>query len=230
MHKKLNIKGLSNQDLVHWEEFCHKNQLTKKEFTRTKRKSPTTKPGNLVKESHERGLSSGDLADWNEFCKNNDLPLNSLPVGLEKQEIDDKPQKKPKKYTVPVKSRPKPPKTYTPSQNNIDRKILKRLNSGTFDPERTLDLHGMLREEASHEVKSFVFGAYSAGKRLVLVIPGKGTDTFGRRGFGPLNQLIKSLLSSPPTAQYILHYQTAHRNHGGSGAYYIYLKRNKTLR
>ena len=224
------MEGLSNQDLAHWDEFCQKNQIIKQDKTRTKRNSPKFKAGNQVKDTHDGGLSSNDLADWNDFCKNNDLPLNSLPTGMEKQEIAAIPSKKPKKLAAPVKPRQSPQQISTPGQHNIDRKILKRLHSGTLDPERTLDLHGMLKEEASNEVKKFVFGSYSAGKRLVLVIPGKGKDTYGRKGFGPLNQMIKSLLSTLPTSQYILHFQTAHQNHGGTGAYYIYLKRNRTQR
>lgn len=231
MHKKLNIEGLSEQDLALWEEFCQNNQLAKKENTRTKRKNPKIKPASQEKEISQQGdLSPSDLADWSDFCKTNDLPLKSLPKGKGTLEIEDNPPGKPIKMMVPAKSRQKPQKNNTPSQNNIDPKILKRLKSGSLDPERILDLHGMLSEEASRAVKSFVVRAHNAGLRLILVIPGKGKDLEGRQGFGPLNQLIKPLLSSPPTSQYILHFQTAHRIHGGSGAYYIYLKRNKSLR
>ena len=229
MHKKLHMAGLSAQDLANWEEFCRKNQLSKHEFDQNRRKSSQGRGGYQVRENLRGSLSTSDLADWEEFCQNNELPQNSLPAEKQ-QEIVDKPPSRRKKIATPVKPKPGTQLANSPSQHNIDPKIRKRLLAGTLDPERTLDLHGMLRDEASDEVRRFVLGAYNAGKRLILVIPGKGRDDFGRRGFGPLNQLLKSLLSSPPTSQYILHFQTAHQHHGGTGAYYIYLKRNRTPR
>ena len=222
MPKKLNSTGLTKKDLAIWEQFCQENQLTKTD--QPKYKCHTDTPTTI-----ERGLNACDLEDWEYFCNSDDLEFNSLPRGMKNQENADKPRSIRKNIQEQVRRRPKPQIVKTPSPSQIDPKILKRLNSGNLHPERTLDLHGMLKDEARKTVKKFVLESYIDGKRLILVIPGKGKDAEGRRGFGPLNQLIKPLLSTPPNAQYILHFQTAHGTHGGSGAYYIYIKRNKDL-
>ena len=229
MHKKLNSEGLTEQDVAHWEEFCQTYQINKKDSIQPKRLSSNIKATNEAESSTTGGLSLEDLSNWTAFCENNDLPQKHLQ-GVEQQEVEEKPQRNRNKETSPIVLPPKPQKAHTPSRSNIDSKVLKKLRLGLINPERSLDLHGMFREEATQKVLRFVIEAYNNGNRLLLVIPGKGKDTEGRRGYGTLNRLITPLLSSKPISQYILHFQTAHSSHGGSGAYYVYLKRNKSLR
>lgn len=229
MHNKINTAGLTDQDLALWEEYCQTNEFSSKDNHQTSQDSRKVKRQNPRKETPVEGLNNRDFSDWNQFCNENDLPLSSIKANTELQE-EEMASPKPVQKRILVESRHTEPKSNFPGPNNIDKKILKKLNSGHINPELKLDLHGMLKEEASREVKRFVSGAFHSGKRLILVIPGKGKDMDGRRGFGPLNQLIKHLLSKPPTSEYILHFQEAHRCHGGSGAYYIYLKRNRSRR
>ena len=225
MPKRLNFMGLTKTDLAVWEQFCQENKLTKTDKPRHRSRAvraytPTTIEG---------GLSASDLEDWECFCNSDDLEFNSLPRGMKNHENTDKPRRIRKNIQNQVRTKQKAQNVKTPGPSQIDPKILKCLNSGNLHPERALDLHGMLKDEARKTVKKFVLESYIDGKRLILVIPGKGKDAEGRRGVGPLNQLIAPLLSVPPISQYILHFQTAHGTHGGSGAYYIYLKRNKAL-
>ena len=229
MSNKINTSGLTDQDLVLWEEYCQTNEFSSKDNHQTSQDSHKVKRQNPWKENPVEGLNNRDFSDWNQFCKENDLPLSTTNANMELPEEEMTLPKSVQK-TILVQSTQTESKINIPGPNNIDKKILRKLNSGHINPELKLDLHGMLKEEASREVKRFVSGAFHAGKRLVLVIPGKGKDMDGRRGFGPLNQLIRHLLSKPPTSEYILHFQEAHRCHGGSGAYYIYLKRNRSRR
>ncbi len=75
----------------------------------------------------------------------------------------------------------------------------------------------------------FIMRAASEGKRLVLVITGKGKDRDEdgpipiRRGV--LRHQVPHWLSVPPLSQLVLQITAAHDRHGGGGAYYVYLKR-----
>ncbi len=106
-------------------------------------------------------------------------------------------------------------------------KILRRLNSGKIKPERRADLHGMTVSEAKEELSRFFAAAAGSGAGLLLVITGKGRGSrseFGASG-GVLNRMLPQWLTTGPHADKVLHYCHAHPRHGGSGAYYVLLRR-----
>jgi len=103
------------------------------------------------------------------------------------------------------------------------------MRKGKLLPEARLDLHGMTLAEAHPELIRFVLNAHSAGMRLVLVITGKGKDR-DRGGpiptrFGALRHQVPHWLALPPLGPVVLQTAEAHLRHGGSGAFYVYLKR-----
>lgn len=111
----------------------------------------------------------------------------------------------------------------------MDAKLHGRMLRGKLVPEARIDLHGMTLSEAHPELIRFVLNAQSAGMRLVLVITGKG-----KRGedHGPIPQRIGALrhqvpqwLRLAPLGPAVLQVTEAHLKHGGSGAYYVYLRR-----
>lgn len=111
----------------------------------------------------------------------------------------------------------------------MDRKAFVRLNRGKLAPEARIDLHGLTLAEAHPELIRFILNAHGAGKRLVLVITGKGRDGDAhgpipeRRGV--LRRQLPHWLSAPPLGPLILQVGQAHRRHGGEGAFYVYLRR-----
>ena len=112
----------------------------------------------------------------------------------------------------------------------MDKKLRRRMLQGRVEPEGRLDLHGMNRAEAAAAVERFIQSASKAGKRLVLVITGKGQGAPSRldghrQPGGVLRNQARSQLSGPPLAALILDFDSAHPRHGGSGAFYVYLKR-----
>lgn len=111
----------------------------------------------------------------------------------------------------------------------MDAKTHGRMTRGKLAPEARIDLHGLTLSEAHPELIHFILNAQSAGLRLVLVITGKG-----KRGedHGPIPQRMGALrhqvpqwLRLPPLGQAVLQVSEAHLKHGGSGAYYVYLRR-----
>lgn len=111
----------------------------------------------------------------------------------------------------------------------MDRKAHKAMTRGKLKPEATLDLHGMTLAEAHPELIRFILNAQSHGKRLVLVITGKGKrgedDGPIPRRVGVLRHQVPQWLRLMPLAPAVMQVNEAHLKHGGSGAYYVYLRR-----
>ena len=114
---------------------------------------------------------------------------------------------------------------------NMDHKSFGKMTRGKLKPEARIDLHGMTVAEAHPELVAFILGSQSIGRRLVLVITGKGKN---RDDGGPiptrhgvLRHQVPQWLSLPPLAQAILQITPAHLKHGGHGAYYVYLRRHR---
>lgn len=111
----------------------------------------------------------------------------------------------------------------------MDHKSYGKMTRGKLKPEARIDLHGMTMAEAHPELVAFVLGSQSLGRRLVLVITGKGKD---RDDGGPipvrhgvLRHQVPQWLAMPPLNHAILQVTPAHIRHGGHGAYYVYLRR-----
>jgi len=56
----------------------------------------------------------------------------------------------------------------------MDSKAHGKMTRGKLKPEARLDLHGMTMSEAHPELIAFILGSQAIGRRLVLVITGKG--------------------------------------------------------
>ena len=113
----------------------------------------------------------------------------------------------------------------------MDHKSFGKMKRGKFKPEARIDLHGMTLAEAHPELVAFILGSQAVGRRLVLVITGKGKD---RDDGGPipsrqgvLRHQVPQWLRMPPLATLVLDVVPAHVSHGGHGAYYVYLRRRR---
>lgn len=133
---------------------------------------------------------------------------------------------------VTIDVAPDPVSALRNAKPNLDRRNYERLRKGKFNPERRIDLHGMTVARAQAALTRFIFSAYSDELRVVLVITGKGRiapDDDGvipqRRGV--IRQSISHWLSSPPLGSMVLQTLPAADRHGGSGAFYVYLKRRR---
>lgn len=114
---------------------------------------------------------------------------------------------------------------------SMDKKTFGKLKRGKIVPEGKLDLHGMTLDRAHPALTRFILSAQASGKRLVLVVTGKGKhrDDGGPipTRLGVLRHNVPQWLAQPPLAQAVLQITEAHLKHGGGGAYYVYLKRNR---
>lgn len=113
----------------------------------------------------------------------------------------------------------------------MDRRRFDKLRRGRLEPDARLDLHGMTAARAHAALTSFILGAHGSGYRLVLVITGKGRapedGSLAPHRHGVLRHSLPHWLQAPPLASRILQIAPAHLRHGGAGAYYVYLRRQR---
>ena len=113
----------------------------------------------------------------------------------------------------------------------MDRKAFGRMKRGKLKPEGRIDLHGMTLDRAHPALNRFILTAQASGKRLVLVITGKGKhrDDGGPipTKFGVLRHQVPQWLRMAPLAGLVMQVSESHIRHGGQGAYYVYLRRSR---
>jgi len=113
----------------------------------------------------------------------------------------------------------------------MDRKSFDQMKRGKLRPEGKLDLHGMTLDRAHPALTRFILTAQQDGKRLVLVVTGKGKqrDDGGPIPvrFGVLRHQVPHWLSTQPLSLAVLQVTQAHMRHGGGGAYYVYLRKTR---
>ncbi len=123
------------------------------------------------------------------------------------------------------------PERLTRQPLQMDKRTNTRLKRGKVQPEARIDLHGMTLAQAQPALTGFILRAQSQGKRLVLVITGKGknTDTGGPipTRHGVLRHAVPQWLGMAPLSGLVLQIAQAHVRHGGGGAYYVYLRRSR---
>lgn len=112
----------------------------------------------------------------------------------------------------------------------MDAKSYKTMQRGKLKPEGRIDLHGMTVAQAHPALISFIMSAQSSGKRLVLVITGKGgkreeLGAIAPQRMGALKRQVPLWLTMAPVSTAVLQVTESHIRHGGAGAYYVYLRR-----
>lgn len=107
----------------------------------------------------------------------------------------------------------------------LDSKIFQQLKAGSLSAEGHLDLHGQNADQALDSLLFFMRESYLAGRRMVLVIPGRGRNS--PRGLGVLRQELQTWLTREPLRRIVLAFCTAQPRDGGTGALYILLRKQK---
>lgn len=107
----------------------------------------------------------------------------------------------------------------------VDRRTATRFRRGLMPIDARLDLHGHTQQSGRTALTGFLQAHRAAGRRCVLVVTGKGLkDDWS---VGALRQALPGWLNAPDLRRLILAYCHAQPHHGGSGAVYILLKRER---
>lgn len=124
--------------------------------------------------------------------------------------------------------RPKGPALAPPQ---MDAKHFGRMQKGKLSPEARIDLHGMTVADAHPALVGFILRSHAEGRRLVLVITGKGKWKDDAPPFpvrrGVLRHQVPQWLKLAPLGPLVLEVTPAHVRHGGEGAFYVYLRRSR---
>ncbi len=132
-------------------------------------------------------------------------------------------------YSPPV-SAPKPDRA--PGLAPLEPRRKRRLARGNEEVEARLDLHGMRQSTAFHTLIGFLRQARARRVGTVLVITGKGRaeapdDTLGGER-GVLRRLVPQWLARPEFRDLVIGFEPAARRHGGEGALYVRVRRDKS--
>lgn len=127
-----------------------------------------------------------------------------------------RPVQAPASAVVPIRNKPHP----------IEKPVIRKLSRGRLPIDGRIDLHGLTQSEAHNLLFGFLARAHERGLRHVLVITGKGTS---RGSEGALKRAVPVWLSKPEFRFLISGYEDAARGHGGEGALYIRLRREKGI-
>ena len=102
----------------------------------------------------------------------------------------------------------------------ISGSMARSIKSGQAGYTDSIDLHGTNRIDAYVRLKRFILDAALDGHRHVLVITGKGSANKG-----VIKSSLPIWLNEPPLAAYVIAFCQAKPKDGGSGAWYVNLRR-----
>ena len=145
------------------------------------------------------------------------------------------PQRPDKRRWQPLVTTPVPRPPAPKPADHLDRKQAKKVAKGQVAIDGRIDLHGLTESEAHHRLRGYLRQAQAQGKRIILVITGKGREDddpqapfdFGRGPSrrGILKRNVPRWLAEPEMAALVVSFGPAHMRHGGDGALYIHLRK-----
>jgi DNA-nicking Smr family endonuclease len=103
------------------------------------------------------------------------------------------------------------------------------MRGGKLLPDRSIDLHGYSRDQAYSLLARAIEDAAFADQRVLLVVTGKGgrgTEDL-ERPRGVIRASLPHWLETPALRPYVAALRPAHPRHGGSGAFYVILRRRR---
>ena len=104
----------------------------------------------------------------------------------------------------------------------INRSVAERLHRGEFSIQGHIDLHGLRVEDARDVFEDFLKMSIAEGKRMVLVIHGRGLSS-------PEKPILKTnvykWLTTGPWRKWVMAFASARLCDGGAGATYILLRK-----
>ncbi|WP_309503432.1 MULTISPECIES: Smr/MutS family protein [Sphingomonas] len=116
--------------------------------------------------------------------------------------------------------------TAPPPPNTLDGSWDRRLARGLVSPELAVDLHGHSLDTAYRTLDAGLEAAIARGVRVLLLITGKPRDRASGRG--AIRAAVGDWLAASRHAADIAAVRGAHPRHGGPGALYIVLRRDRT--
>ncbi len=136
-------------------------------------------------------------------------------------------QQPPKQVKVRLAPSAKRPAVPPPSRsaNTLDGTWDRRLRSGSVEPDRVLDLHGMNLDQAWRAIDDALERAIQRRDRVLLLITGHHRPGEPPVQRGRIRAAVHDWLTHSRHASEITAVRGAHPRHGGGGSLYIILRR-----
>ena len=121
--------------------------------------------------------------------------------------------------------------TFLKSEDKIPDKDLEKKKEDTIQT-RSIDLHGFSLEEANNFVEAFIHKSFKDGVKKLKIVTGKGlhskneADPFVSKDLSILKYSVPEFIrNSEVLMEKIVEIKDASLKDGGSGAFYVYLKK-----
>ena len=102
---------------------------------------------------------------------------------------------------------------------------------------KSIDLHGYTLEEANKTIEKFIYRSFTEKINKLIVVTGKGLhsqnekDPYVSKDLGILKYSVPEFIENNKSLMNIIkEIKDASIEDGGSGAFYIFLKKNKTIK
>ena len=102
---------------------------------------------------------------------------------------------------------------------------------------KSIDLHGYTLEQANKSIESFIIKSYEESTNKLIVVTGKGLhsqnekDPYASKELSILKYSVPEFISKNKDLMNIIYeIKDANIEDGGEGAFYIFLKKNKSIK
>jgi DNA-nicking Smr family endonuclease len=171
-----------------------------------------------------RRLGPDEQALWNRVARSvrplaRDRPATATPTST--APIPSPQQRR----AEPPSAVPRPPAAARSPGGTLDGSWDHALRRGGVVPDRVIDLHGHTLAAAHAALDLGLEQALAEGARVILLITGRAPREGGRRGI--IHASFRDWLTASRHARRIAAVRPAHARHGGTGAFYVVLRRSR---
>ena len=178
------------------------------------------------RDGKRRLLSYDERVLWTMVTKSIDPLHGALPAVEETAAPEPAKPARAKPVGVIPPSAPPPVINRPPPLTPLGRRARQRVARGRDAIDARFDLHGLTQAEAHAALTRFLRSASARGARLVLIITGKGRAGDSERGV--LRRQVPHWLALPDLRELVIGFEEAAGAHGGEGALYVRLRRQRT--
>ena len=125
--------------------------------------------------------------------------------------------------------------SFTSSDEKLPNKDLK-LSKENFFKVKSIDLHGYTLEEANKIIEEFIYQSFSEKINKLIVVTGKGLhsqnekDPYVSKNLSILKYSVPEFIENNKSLMNIINeIKDSSIEDGGSGAFYIFLKKNRSI-
>lgn len=172
-------------------------------------------------------LSAEDEQIWR-YAMRNVKPLHGGPKTGSGGTAQPRPPLKPARPAFAVPNQPAaPPVRHEPLNGPANRQWARRMGRGDMAIDARIDLHGLSQAAAHARLMRFLAHAQARDLRVLLVITGKGGQGKADGERGVLRRVMPQWIRESAAGSHVLSISSAHPRHGGTGAYYVVLRRRR---